>query len=90
MIRERRDSSEDGEAAPEEAAPEVDFAADLTPEEVMMVQAMGIPFGFDTTQGKEVGDGGGGGMGGGVWMGVGGVRVEVEAGEGSGGSHIAM
>eukprot|EP00798_Chlamydomonas_sp_ICE-L_P025922 gene25922-11598_t len=35
---------------------EVNLDADLTPEEIQMMQAMGIPFAFDTTQGKEVED----------------------------------
>lgn len=30
--------------------------AELTPEEIQMMMAMGIPFGFDTTQGKHVDD----------------------------------
>jgi U4/U6.U5 tri-snRNP-associated protein 3 len=34
----------------------VDFMGDITAEEMQMMQAMGIPFGFDTTQGKEVED----------------------------------
>lgn len=37
----------------------VDLTADLTPEEIQMMQAMGIPFSFDTTQGKMVSVGGG-------------------------------
>jgi hypothetical protein len=28
----------------------------LTPEEIQMMMSMGIPFGFDTTQGKKVED----------------------------------
>lgn len=36
----------------------VDLTADLTPEEIQMMQAMGIPFSFDTTQGKMVSVGG--------------------------------
>jgi U4/U6.U5 tri-snRNP-associated protein 3 len=35
---------------------QVDFDADITPEEMQMMAAMGIPFGFDTTQGKHVDD----------------------------------
>lgn len=34
----------------------IDFTADITPEEMQMMQAMGIPFGFDTTKGTEVKD----------------------------------
>ena len=30
--------------------PEVDFDADISPEEMAVMQAMGIPFLFDTTQ----------------------------------------
>jgi U4/U6.U5 tri-snRNP-associated protein 3 len=34
----------------------MDFGADLTPEEIQAMQAMGIPFAFDTTQGKHIED----------------------------------
>ena len=34
----------------------VDLNADMTPEEIQMMQLMGIPFSFDTTQGKMVRD----------------------------------
>ncbi len=34
----------------------MDFDADITPEEMQMMAGMGIPFGFDTTQGKHVDD----------------------------------
>lgn len=34
----------------------IDFAADLSAEEFQMMQAMGIPFGFDSTKGKYVED----------------------------------
>lgn len=37
-------------------AAEVEFDAGVTPEEIAMMAAMGIPFGFDTTNGKEVAD----------------------------------
>ena len=37
-------------------AAEVEFDAGVTPEEIAMMAAMGIPFGFDTTNGKEVDD----------------------------------
>ena len=30
--------------------PELNFDADITPEEMQMMATMGIPFGFDTTQ----------------------------------------
>ncbi len=45
-----------GFAMQEEEAVQVDFGADLTPEEIQAMQAMGIPFAFDTTQGKAVED----------------------------------
>ena len=32
----------------------MDLNADLTADEVQMMQAMGIPFSFDSTQGKQV------------------------------------
>lgn len=35
---------------------QVDFDADITAEEMQMMSMMGIPFGFDTTQGKHVDD----------------------------------
>ncbi len=35
---------------------QVDFDADITPEEMQMMQSFGIPFGFDTTQNKHVDD----------------------------------
>ena len=38
---------------PGEAVP---LDAELSPEEIQMMMAMGIPFGFDTTQGKKVED----------------------------------
>ena len=31
-------------------APDLNFDADITPEEMQMMASMGIPFGFDTTQ----------------------------------------
>ena len=37
-------------------APDLEFDAGVTPEEIAMMAAMGIPFGFDTTSGKEVDD----------------------------------
>lgn len=37
-------------------AAEVEFDAGVTPEEIAMMAAMGIPFGFDSTNGKEVDD----------------------------------
>ena len=37
-------------------APELEYDAGVTPEEIAMMAAMGIPFGFDTTNGKEVQD----------------------------------
>ena len=43
-------------ADPDMACSQVDFDADITPEEMQMMAAMGIPFGFDTTQGKHVDD----------------------------------
>eukprot|EP00877_Chromochloris_zofingiensis_P004426 jgi/Chrzof1/13985/Cz08g20060.t1 len=43
-------------AAGEDEANGVDFNAAFTPEELQMMQMMGIPFGFDTTQGKHVED----------------------------------
>lgn len=65
-VRQRRrnddDSSDDDDgskaAAKLEAAKPVDinFAADITAEEMQMMQAMGIPFGFDTAKGKEPDD----------------------------------
>lgn len=45
---------EDGEAAP--APKDIDFMGDISAEEMQMMMAMGIPFGFDTTQGKHVED----------------------------------
>jgi hypothetical protein len=36
-------------------APAMNMDADLTPEEIQMMQAMGIPFAFSTTQGQMVG-----------------------------------
>ncbi len=55
----REEDEEDGAGAAAEGEGGIDLAADLTPEEIQMMQAMGIPFSFDTTQGKEVsGDGG--------------------------------
>lgn len=38
----------------EEEVAQVDMDADVSPEEVAMMQAMGIPFSFDTTAGKHV------------------------------------
>ena len=35
---------------------QLDLNADLSAEEVQMMQAMGIPFGFDTTKNKHVED----------------------------------
>lgn len=35
---------------------DVQLDADLSPEEIQMMIAMGIPFGFDTTQGRHVED----------------------------------
>lgn len=35
---------------------EVALDAELTPEEIQMMQAMGIPYSFDSTQGKHVDD----------------------------------
>lgn len=49
----------DGLGAVNHAAPdaaELEFDAGVTPEEIAMMAAMGIPFGFDTTSGKEVDD----------------------------------
>lgn len=40
----------------EAEAPDLEFDAGVTPEEIAMMAAMGIPFGFDTTAGKEVDD----------------------------------
>jgi U4/U6.U5 tri-snRNP-associated protein 3 len=37
-------------------AENVELDAELSPEEIQMMMAMGIPFGFDTTQGKKVED----------------------------------
>ncbi|KAL4524949.1 hypothetical protein Ndes2526B_g07131 [Nannochloris sp. 'desiccata'] len=37
-------------------AENVELDAELTPEEIQMMMAMGIPFGFDSTQGKKVED----------------------------------
>jgi U4/U6.U5 tri-snRNP-associated protein 3 len=34
----------------------VDLGGDITPEEMQMMMAMGIPFGFETTQGKHIED----------------------------------
>ena len=34
----------------------MDLDAGVTPEEMQMMAAMGIPFGFDTTQGTDRGD----------------------------------
>jgi U4/U6.U5 tri-snRNP-associated protein 3 len=42
----------------EVADPPVTLDAELTPEEVQMMVAMGIPFGFDTTQGRHINDDG--------------------------------
>ena len=55
--------AEEGEEQAEEGGG-IDLTADMTPEEIQMMQAMGIPFSFDTTQGKMVSlatEGGGGG-----------------------------
>lgn len=38
------------------AEKDVQLDADLSPEEIQMMIAMGIPFGFDTTQGRHVED----------------------------------
>lgn len=35
---------------------QVDLDVDISPAEIQMMAAMGIPFGFDTTQGKHVED----------------------------------
>ena len=35
---------------------QVDFDADISAEEMQMMSMMGIPFGFDSTQGKHVED----------------------------------
>lgn len=45
-------------SAPVSFVPEKDVQldADLSPEEIQMMIAMGIPFGFDTTQGRHVDD----------------------------------
>ena len=40
----------------EEAPAPVDMTADMTEQEIQMMLAMGIPFSFDTTQGKDVED----------------------------------
>ena len=40
----------------EAEGPDLEFDAGVTPEEIAMMAAMGIPFGFDTTSGKEVDD----------------------------------
>ena len=37
-------------AAPPNQPAELNFDADITPEEMQMMAGMGIPFGFDTTQ----------------------------------------
>ena len=68
-VSERGSSREDGKAkgGEEEGEEEgeddpgklggIDLTADMTPAEIQMMQAMGIPFSFDTTQGKPVGRG---------------------------------
>lgn len=45
-----------GKKAADSAPKDVALDADITPEEMQMMQAMGIPFGFDTTQGKQTED----------------------------------
>ena len=55
--RKRRDKGEKGSAKAEEAtnaAP--DMTAGLNADEIAMMQALGLPFGFQTTQGTEVED----------------------------------
>ncbi|GMH37705.1 hypothetical protein BSKO_05578 [Bryopsis sp. KO-2023] len=47
---EKESTEEKGDEAEE---PKVDFTADITPEDVQMMQAMGIPFGFDSSKGKD-------------------------------------
>ncbi|KAK9796707.1 hypothetical protein WJX73_006872 [Symbiochloris irregularis] len=54
--RRKKASREDSEEAPGMKPVEVDFDADISAEEMQMMQAMGIPFLFDTTQGKHVED----------------------------------
>jgi len=43
-----------GEAVP--APKDVQFDAELSAEEIQMMAMMGIPFGFETTQGRKVDD----------------------------------
>lgn len=56
--REREPSPEPKKKAAVSFVPEKDVQldADLSPEEIQMMIAMGIPFGFDTTQGRHVED----------------------------------
>jgi len=44
------------ERNPTKALKEVALDAELSAEEIQMMMAMGIPFGFDSTQGKHVDD----------------------------------
>ncbi len=50
----RRKEKEQQQKEEEEAAAKVELDADLTPEEIQMMQAMGIPFAFNSTAGKHV------------------------------------
>mmetsp|Transcript_5596 Transcript_5596/g.16992 ORF Transcript_5596/g.16992 Transcript_5596/m.16992 type:complete len:275 (-) Transcript_5596:210-1034(-) len=49
------DGGAGGDVEVDPAVP-IDLNADLSAAEIQMMQAMGIPFGFDSTQGKEVDD----------------------------------
>ena len=53
---ERNPTREGTERNPTKALKEVALDAELSAEEIQMMMAMGIPFGFDTTQGKHVDD----------------------------------
>jgi len=46
----------DPEEVKEDGGGEIEFDSGLTPEEIQMMAAFGIPFGFDSTQGKHVED----------------------------------
>ncbi|KAK2078939.1 hypothetical protein QBZ16_002629 [Prototheca wickerhamii] len=45
-------------SAKEDGAADLSYDAELSPEELQLMAAMGIPMGFDTTQGKHIDDDG--------------------------------
>eukprot|EP00210_Caulerpa_lentillifera_P003563 g3399.t1 len=54
--KEKRIKKDRGHKSEDAAQKKADFSADITPEDLQIMQSMGIPFGFTTTQGKQVDD----------------------------------